>query len=208
VLDLPATEEDTTISHEIYPQRGDLITASPERSNSRAKGKVTAMSSETSDTGAAVVTETDSVYSESASIYSTEYASTDERDFKSGTGATTVSGISPVNHTKRSIVHDPASEPIFEGFETEPNDDTASMFTYCQDFDIPADTKESLISAFSRILCQSLDSVPSVPQESLDTALKVLLEYLKDFSIQLKGQAKLQHEKLATVFVRELKGYV
>lgn len=104
-------------------------------------------------------------------------------------------------------MRDPASEAIFEGFEPEPNDDAASMFTYCQEFEIPADTKESLISAFSRILCQSLEAVPTVSQESLDTALKVLPEYLKDFSIQLKGQARLEHQILATVFVRQLRGY-
>ncbi len=104
-------------------------------------------------------------------------------------------------------MHDPASEPIFEGFETEPNDDAASVFTYCQDFNIPPDTKVALVSAFSNVLCQNLQSVSNVPQESINNAIRTLPEYLKDFSLQLKEQAKLKHEKLAIVFVRGLKEY-
>lgn len=131
-------------------------------------------------------------------------SSPDDHFTISGTAATTVSGPSH----KRDIGHDIPAEPLYEGIEQDGNEDVASIFTNCQDFNLSPDTQESLIYTFSSILCQNLKDVPYAREESVDSVIKALPTYLKDFSIQLKKDASLEHEKAAIVFVRGLKGHV
>jgi len=87
-------------------------------------------------------------------------------------------------------------------------DDLASIFTGCGDILLSPSTKESLVSAFSDTLFQTIDITITPLASSRDFLKKNLPEYLKEFSDHLKKEEASESQKLARVFIRQQRKYV
>lgn len=138
--------------------------------------------------------------------YSNESSDLGDSKAKSGTAATTVSGP---HLLKKEIIQDTVPEPSYQGgYDENPYDDAETIMTDNEDIYLPPDTKEALVSSFSRGLCQNLDAAIGAQQTSVESVVKFLPEFLREFAIRLRKEANEEQQELATLFVRRYRGYV
>lgn len=120
------------------------------------------------------------------------------------TAPTTIStgGVKIQEH----IAQIPSLQPLFDETCIEEEfikRDLLSIITGCGGVFLWPSTKESLVSAFSDILFQTIGITIAPLERSIELLRKNLPEYLKEFSDHLKKEVASESQKLARVFVRQ-----
>jgi hypothetical protein len=118
---------------------------------------------------------------------------------KSGTAATTVSGV---RNEKTEVCIDTVFGQEYDIDEND-NGDAETILTSNQDLVLPLDTKEALISVFSGVLCRNIEGIVDAQQKSVESTIEVLPNLLREFSMQLSKMVAHEHEELAALFVRQ-----